>query len=136
MKDELFAELLESVRQGGAILRGKRRPSRAFRFKEPNVRAVRKGYGLSLAETVPLSYGADIGLLEPKRPRRSPLASQDGPPLAHALQKLREQLGFHGYSVCTTRRRARLRSTVRSSASFLAKANSIRSWRLADARSR
>jgi len=47
MKDELFAELLDSVRQGGAILRGKRRPSRAFRFNEPDVRAVRESYGLS-----------------------------------------------------------------------------------------
>ena len=30
MNDELFNELVESVRQGGAILRGKARPSRAF----------------------------------------------------------------------------------------------------------
>ncbi|TMB12696.1 MAG: helix-turn-helix domain-containing protein [Deltaproteobacteria bacterium] len=50
MKDDLFAELLESVRQGGAILRGKRRPSRAFRFDEPDVRALRESYGLSQAK--------------------------------------------------------------------------------------
>jgi len=62
MKDELFAELLESVRQGGAILRGKRRPSRAFRFKEPNVRAVRKGYGLSQAKFAAL-MGISAGTL-------------------------------------------------------------------------
>jgi hypothetical protein len=30
MKDELFNELIESVRQGGAILRGKAALSRAF----------------------------------------------------------------------------------------------------------
>jgi hypothetical protein len=30
MKAELFAELLKSVREGGAILRGEKAPSRAF----------------------------------------------------------------------------------------------------------
>lgn len=47
MKKELFEELLESVRQGGAILRGDRKPSRSFRFPEPNVQKIRKKYGLS-----------------------------------------------------------------------------------------
>ncbi|MCA1791961.1 MAG: hypothetical protein LC667_19565 [Thioalkalivibrio sp.] len=31
MKDELFEELLESVREGGAVLRGDAEPSRRFR---------------------------------------------------------------------------------------------------------
>ena len=30
MKDEMFADLLESVREGGAILRGETVPARAF----------------------------------------------------------------------------------------------------------
>lgn len=47
MKKELFDELMQSVKQGGAILRGERRPSRSFRFPEPNVRNIRKKYGLS-----------------------------------------------------------------------------------------
>ena len=47
MKKELFEELLESVRQGGVILRGERKPSRVFEFSEPDVRAVRAHYGLS-----------------------------------------------------------------------------------------
>jgi hypothetical protein len=34
MKDEHFEELLESVRQGGAILRGELEPSRVFVVKE------------------------------------------------------------------------------------------------------
>src|SRR3990172_9582519 len=85
---------------------------------------------LGLAKPVSLSQGTDIGLIESKRPRRPPLAPQDGASLANALKKFREQFVLHGYSVSTTRRRARLCSTVRSSASFLAKANSIRSWRL------
>ena len=36
MKDELFTELLESVRQGGAILRGELKPSRMVRVDEPD----------------------------------------------------------------------------------------------------
>jgi len=47
MKKELFTELLESVRQGGAILQGKRRPSRVFEFTEPDVRRIREQYGLT-----------------------------------------------------------------------------------------
>lgn len=47
MREELFAELLESVRQGGAILRGQLKPSRAYRFEDLDVRGVREGYGLS-----------------------------------------------------------------------------------------
>ena len=47
MKEELFEELRQSVREGGAILRGRRKPSRAFQVGEPDVRAVREGYRLS-----------------------------------------------------------------------------------------
>jgi len=47
MKKKVFDELLESVRQGGEILRGKRRPSRRFEIAEPNARAVRRRHGLS-----------------------------------------------------------------------------------------
>ena len=47
MKEDVFAELLESVRQGGEILRGKRKPSRVFAADEPNAREIRQLYGLS-----------------------------------------------------------------------------------------
>ena len=47
MKKELFNELLESVRQGGNILRGKTKASRIFRLEDPDVRAIREHYGLS-----------------------------------------------------------------------------------------
>jgi hypothetical protein len=36
MSDELFNELVESVRHGGAILRGKVGPSRAFEVAKDN----------------------------------------------------------------------------------------------------
>ena len=47
MKKELFNELLESVRQGGAILRGEKKPARVYEFSEPDVRSIREHYGLS-----------------------------------------------------------------------------------------
>lgn len=47
MKDELFQELLESVREGGRILTGEAQPSRRFQIEEPDVTAVRELYGLS-----------------------------------------------------------------------------------------
>jgi putative transcriptional regulator len=50
MKEKLFEDLIESVREGGGILRGDREPSRRFRIQEPDVAAVRDRYGLSQAE--------------------------------------------------------------------------------------
>jgi putative transcriptional regulator len=47
MNDELFKELAQSVREGGAILRGRKKPSRAFSIDEPDVAAIRNEYGLS-----------------------------------------------------------------------------------------
>jgi len=47
MKDELFKELLESVKQGGAIMRGEMKPGRVFKFDQPDVQLIRKNYGLS-----------------------------------------------------------------------------------------
>jgi hypothetical protein len=36
MKDELFNELLKSVREGGAILCGEKAPSRTFGIEKPD----------------------------------------------------------------------------------------------------
>ncbi len=47
MKKELFEELLSSVREGGPILKGKRRPARSFRVNEPDVKLLRERYRLS-----------------------------------------------------------------------------------------
>ena len=47
MKKEMFKELLESVRQGSAIMKGTRKPSRTFDFPESEVRKLREQYGLS-----------------------------------------------------------------------------------------
>ncbi|MEK6590479.1 MAG: helix-turn-helix domain-containing protein [Nitrospinota bacterium] len=47
MKKEMFKELFESVRQGSAIMKGTRKPSRTFDFPESEVRKLREQYGLS-----------------------------------------------------------------------------------------
>ncbi|MCK9229047.1 MAG: helix-turn-helix domain-containing protein [Syntrophorhabdaceae bacterium] len=47
MKKELFEELLESVKQGAAIMKGEMEPSRVFQFPETEVKRLRKYYGLS-----------------------------------------------------------------------------------------
>jgi putative transcriptional regulator len=50
MKEELFNELVESVREGGKILRDKKKPSRIFVIEAPNVKKIRTGYKLSQNE--------------------------------------------------------------------------------------
>ncbi len=47
MKDELFAELVASVKEGGEILRGSKEASRSFRFDRTDVKRIRARYNLS-----------------------------------------------------------------------------------------
>lgn len=70
MKDELFDELLESVRQGGAILRKERAPSRVFTDADvPDAAAVRQEYGLSQEKFAAL-LGISVGTLRNWEQRR------------------------------------------------------------------
>jgi putative transcriptional regulator len=62
MKKELFDELLESVREGGAILRGERAPSRSFHFDELDVRMLRESHGLSQSKFAAM-MGISVGTL-------------------------------------------------------------------------
>lgn len=50
MRDELFNELVKSVKEGGAILRGERGASGEAAFESPNVAAIRREYALSQAK--------------------------------------------------------------------------------------
>ena len=50
MKTKMFDELLESVREGGAILRGQRKPSRRFEIGSSGIRAIRERTSLSQSE--------------------------------------------------------------------------------------
>ncbi len=62
MKKEMFEELLESVRQGGAILKGKMKPGRTFNLKNPDVKNIRGGLGLSQEQFAKL-MGINVGTL-------------------------------------------------------------------------
>ena len=47
MKEELFNELLVSIKEGAEIIQGKRKASRVINFGQPDVQSIRKKYGLS-----------------------------------------------------------------------------------------
>jgi putative transcriptional regulator len=47
MKDELFTELVASIREGGAILRGELPASRTFDIQPPEIKEIRDGFGLT-----------------------------------------------------------------------------------------
>ncbi|MDQ3458686.1 MAG: helix-turn-helix domain-containing protein [Deinococcota bacterium] len=58
MKEELFQALLESVREGSRILRGGQ-PARVFKVEEPDVKAIRRRYGMSRT-----GFAAMLGISE------------------------------------------------------------------------
>ena len=47
MKDDLFAELVSSVKEGGAILREEHEASRTFHFDPLDIKHIREGYDLT-----------------------------------------------------------------------------------------
>jgi putative transcriptional regulator len=50
MKDELFNELVASVREGGKILRGEAKPARMFTIETPDVKEIRNNFKLTQDE--------------------------------------------------------------------------------------
>ena len=50
MKDELFAELVASVKEGGAILRGEKVATRNFHLDRLDIKRIREGYKLTQAQ--------------------------------------------------------------------------------------
>ena len=47
MKKETFDELLMSIEEGGAILKGRKAPGRLYRIEDPNVPEIRRHLGLT-----------------------------------------------------------------------------------------
>jgi putative transcriptional regulator len=47
MKDELFAELIASIKEGGAILRGESEPARSFPYDRLDIKRIREKYNLT-----------------------------------------------------------------------------------------
>ena len=62
MKNELFDELVASVREGGAILRGEAPPARAFAVEGPDVLRIRTRFQLSQSEFAAL-LGISVAML-------------------------------------------------------------------------
>ena len=82
MKKAAFEELVTSVRQAGAIRRGKRRPGRVREFAPVDVTAIRHRLGKSQAEFAHM-IGVSLGTLQNwEQGRRRPV----GP--ARALLKV------------------------------------------------
>lgn len=72
MSDELFEELMESVREGGAILRGEKEASRMFVVETPDVKEIRERYELSQTEFAAL-LGISVKTLQNwEQGRRNP----------------------------------------------------------------
>ncbi|MCH7516652.1 MAG: helix-turn-helix domain-containing protein [Bacteroidetes bacterium] len=75
MNEELFDELERSVREGGKILKGKRRANRVFDFDSPDPRVIRERLGLSQSKFAKL-LGISVSTLQNwEQGRRKP----DGP---------------------------------------------------------
>ncbi len=72
MKDELFEELVASVREGGAILRGEITPARKFVLAGPDVKRIRANYELSQSEFAAM-LGISVATLQNwEQGRRTP----------------------------------------------------------------
>jgi putative transcriptional regulator len=67
MKDELFNEMITSVREGGAILRGAQPASRSFAIQPPDIKLIRDGFGLTQEQFAAL-LGISVRTLRNCRP--------------------------------------------------------------------
>ncbi len=77
MNNELFAELLASIREGGSILRGETQPSRTFRLDPLDIKQIRAGFKLTQAQFSALLGISPATLRNWEQGRRSP----EGPAL-------------------------------------------------------
>jgi putative transcriptional regulator len=82
MKNEAFDELIQSIRQAGAIRRGQMRPGRVTEFAPVDVKAIRRRLGKSQSEFAHM-IGVSVATLQNwEQGRRRP----EGP--ARALLKI------------------------------------------------
>ena len=63
MKDELFDELVNSVREGADILRGKSEASRSFEMEPLDIKAIREQFALSQSQFAAL-LGVSVKTLQ------------------------------------------------------------------------
>lgn len=75
MKEELFIELQKSIKEGGKILKGKKKARRVFDFDNPDPKMIREQLGLSQNKFATL-LGISLSTLQNwEQGRRKP----DGP---------------------------------------------------------
>jgi len=72
MKKATFDELLTSIEQGGAILRGKKVPSRSFRIDKPDVLKIRRHLRLTQRQFAELLGISPATLRNWEQGRRKP----------------------------------------------------------------
>jgi putative transcriptional regulator len=72
LNDEMFEQLLASVREGGAILRGEAEPSRSFNVKGLDIKRIRSQYKLSQRQFAALLGISAATLRNWEQGRRSP----------------------------------------------------------------
>ncbi len=83
MKDELFQQLAASLKEGGAILRGKKKPARSTTLQLPDAKAVREKLGLSqnqFAALIGISPRTHKATAVPKAPPAPSSASPNPTP--------------------------------------------------------
>jgi putative transcriptional regulator len=85
MKKKDFDQLLESIKEAGEIKTEKRTPSRAFRYKLPNIKAIRRRLHVSQSEFAFMIGVSKSTLQNWEQGRRQP----DGP--AQALLRVAEK---------------------------------------------
>ena len=85
MNEKDFADLVESIKEAGAIKQGERKPSRVFEFSPMDIKGIRKKLDKSQREFA-LMIGVSVGTLQNwEQGRRKPV----GP--ARALLKVAAQ---------------------------------------------
>jgi putative transcriptional regulator len=72
MNDEMFEQLLASVREGGAILQGKATPARTFVIEGPDIKRIRARYQLSQSQFAALLGISPATLRNWEQGRRTP----------------------------------------------------------------
>ena len=93
MDKQMFNELMGSVREMDAIVKGKKKPGRVHTFREPEVKAIREMTGLSQARFATLIGVSHRTLENWEQGRRHPT----GP--AKALLRIVEQDPEHALRV-------------------------------------
>jgi len=75
MKNELFNDLVESINDSGAILRGEQKPARIFTFPANDIKGIREKFGLSQQKFAEL-FGISVATLRNwEQGRRKPSGS-------------------------------------------------------------